>query len=379
MIRRRREPNFDNLRRTILRQGPPGPVPFFDIIADPAMIEAVLGERFPLNLHRFLEETVRDFSADDVARLITSVDLYIRFCYEMGYDYVFMLAGPTYRRSFKSARDTADSANWPDGQRHWQDETSGPIRDWADFEAYPWPGPADLNTAILDYVGAHLPDGMKVAALMFGGVFEYASWLMGLEPFSYALRDDPSLVEAICRRVGDLTTAACARAAAVENVGIIILSDDLGFASGTLLSPATLRRYILPHYGRIARAVHDAGKLLVFHSCGNVYALMDELIDDIGIDAKHSFEDKILPVDDVYRRWGERVAVLGGVDMDLLGRGSEEQVRARTRQILDACGPPGTGYCLGTGNTPANYIPPRNYLAMLDEGRRWNQEHFGSG
>ena len=36
----------------------------------------------------------------------------------------------------------------------------------------------------------------------------------------------------------------------------------------------------------------------------------------------------------------------------------------------------GTGYCLGTGNTPANYVPLANYLAMLDEGRRWNQEHF---
>jgi uroporphyrinogen decarboxylase len=65
------------------------------------------------------------------------------------------------------------------------------------------------------------------------------------------------------------------------------------------------------------------------------------------------------------------------VDMDLLGRGTEEQVRARTRQILEVCGVKGTGYCLGTGNTAANYIPKQNYLAMLDEGRRWNREHFG--
>ena len=77
--------------------------------------------------------------------------------------------------------------------------------------------------------------------------------------------------------------------------------------------------------------------------------IMDDLIDDVGIDSKHSFEDKILPVEEAYSRWGDRCAILGGVDMDLLGRGTEETVRARTRQILDACGVNGTGYCLGSG------------------------------
>ena len=38
-----------------------------------------------------------------------------------------------------------------------------------------------------------------------------------------------------------------------------------------------------------------------------------------------------------------RIAVLGGVDMDLLGRGSPEQVRVRTRQILEVCAARGTG------------------------------------
>ncbi len=32
---------------------------------------------------------------------------------------------------------------------------------------------------------------------------------------------------------------------------------------------------------------------------------------------------------------------------------------------------PGGGYVLGTGNSVANYIPLRNYLVMLDEGRRF--------
>jgi len=32
---------------------------------------------------------------------------------------------------------------------------------------------------------------------------------------------------------------------------------------------------------------------------------------------------------------------------------------------------PGGGYCLGSGNSLANYIPFDNYVAMLDEGRKF--------
>jgi uroporphyrinogen decarboxylase len=75
-----------------------------------------------------------------------------------------------------------------------------------------------------------------------------------------------------------------------------------------------------------------------------------------------------MPVEQVYHLWGDRIAIAGDVDMDILGRGSEKEVRRRTREILKACGTRGSGYCLGTGNTVANYIPRENYLAMLDEG-----------
>jgi len=65
---------------------------------------------------------------------------------------------------------------------------------------------------------------------------------------------------------------------------------------------------------------------------------MDDLIHDVGIDGKHSYEDKIRPVEKVMEVWGGRMSVLGGVDMDILARGTEQQVRERVRQILDFCG-----------------------------------------
>jgi uroporphyrinogen decarboxylase len=372
-----RQANFENLRRTILRQGPPGPVPFFEGLADLGVIEAVLGEKFPVDLRRYLDEAFASVSADELEGLTKAADMFVRFWYEMGYDYVPVPTDLIFRRHLMPLADTAALPDWAGGDRYWLDEESGPIQSWADFESYPWPKAEDLSHVALEYVSKVLPEGMKAAAFGFGGIFENCTWLMGLQPFSYALQDQPDLVEAISQRVGELSAATCAQVTAIDNVDVVFLSDDLGYYSGTLVSPNVIRRYILPHYKKIVDIAHKAGKLVIFHSCGNMYKLMDELIDDVGIDAKHSYEDKILPVEEAYRRWGDRVAILGGVDMDVIGRGTEEQVRARTRQILEVCGVQGMGYCLGTGNTAANYLPRQNYLAMLDEGHRWNREHFG--
>jgi uroporphyrinogen decarboxylase len=75
-------------------------------------------------------------------------------------------------------------------------------------------------------------------------------------------------------------------------------------------------------------------------------------------------------VGEFMRRYGDRVGVLGGVDVDKMCRSSEEEIRSYVRGILDEC-MPGGRYALGTGNSVANYIPIENYLAMLEEGLRW--------
>ena len=366
----KRSPDFENLRRALLRQPGSGSLPFIELYADPGMVQMLLGEE--LSWNAITRAGGRD--AMDTQEGQTVLNTVLRFCYEYGYDYVYAWPGLAFPRSnYLVGADSAEAENWVGGARVWQDETTGPIQNWAGFESYPWPKPERITYRAIEYLNTVVPDGMKISVNL-GGVFENSSWLMGLESFSYALVDQPDLVAAICQRVGELTTAAAAHAVTVDNVGMVFLGDDLGFATGTLVSPAVLREHIFPHHRRLVEIAHAAGRLALLHSCGNVERVMDDLI-DIGFDAKHSFEDKIMPVEEVYRRWGDRIAILGGVDMDLLARGSEDEVRRRTREILEVCAAKGTGYCLGTGNSAANYLLKENFLAMLDEGHRWHREH----
>ena len=92
----------------------------------------------------------------------------------------------------------------------------------------------------------------------------------------------------------------------------------MGFRTATLITPAALRRYTLPWHKRFAAMTHATGLPYFLHSCGNLSLIMEDLIDDVQIDGKHSYEDAIIPVDDFQARYGDRIAVLGGIDVNIL-------------------------------------------------------------
>ena len=94
---------------------------------------------------------------------------------------------------------------------------------------------------------------------------------------------------------------------------------------------------------------------------------MEDLIDDVGIDGKHSYEDAIIPVQDFQARYGDQIAVLGGMDLNILaGTPDVDAVRRHTRFLIETCGSRGR-YAVGSGNSIPSYVPLDNYLAMVDE------------
>jgi uroporphyrinogen decarboxylase len=120
----------------------------------------------------------------------------------------------------------------------------------------------------------------------------------------------------------------------------------------------------------MAALAHAADRPYLMHSCGSLAVVREDLIRDVKIDGKHSFEDAIESVIDSNRIYGHHAALPGRIDVDFLCRATEDEVRARVRRTLDAC-MFGGGHCLGTGNMLTNYIPLANYIGMLDEGRKF--------
>jgi uroporphyrinogen decarboxylase len=114
---------------------------------------------------------------------------------------------------------------------------------------------------------------------------------------------------------------------------------------------------------------HDRGIPYYIHSCGAVDEIMEDFIAMVRVDGKHSFQDNVLPVREAKRRWGDRICILGGVDVHKLASYDEPSLRGYVRGIIDDCAPGGR-FALGAGNSIPSYIPVQNYLIMLDEARR---------
>jgi uroporphyrinogen decarboxylase len=288
-------------------------------------------------------------------------DNFIEFWYRMGYDFVRLEIGFDFLRRQIAGEDPTKLGS----RRGWADEHRGTIACWADFENYPWPDIEDFDFFPLEYVATHLPEGMGFITNHAGGPFEIVSQVLSLEGLCVALYDAPDLVDAVCARVGELMESFSRHILDLPNLIALFQGDDMGFRSATLVSPDVLRRLFLPWHARFARIAHDKGIPYFLHSCGDVSAIMEDLISVVGIDGKHSFEDAILPAPEFQARYGDRIATLGGVDLNPLAAASPQRVRAYTRSLISACAPRGR-FAIGSGNSIPSYIPVENYLTMLD-------------
>lgn len=88
-----------------------------------------------------------------------------------------------------------------------------------------------------------------------------------------------------------------------------------------------------------------------------------------GVDALHPIEPKAMSLADVKKNWGDRLCLIGHVDVDLLSRGTPAEVRETVRRNLDIAG--GNGYMVGSGNSIPEYVKFENYLAMLQAAREF--------
>jgi uroporphyrinogen decarboxylase len=358
------DPDYHRVLNTLQRQGDPNRVTWLELFADPEIMAAIL-EEAPLPT----KDRIKD--RDTFNKWL---DQRIRFWYQLGYDAFWH--GPSLNWLGIRPLEADDSAGFSRGKRSWVTETAGLITNWEEFDRYPWPRIENVDFYPLEYVCQRLPQGMAVIG-QCSGILEPAMWLMGYETFAMALYEQPDLIEAVFSKIKEICVPLAQALVEVDRVAALWIGDDMGFKTSTMISPQHLRQYVFPIQKQLSEAAHAKGMPFLLHSCGKLDRIMQSLIEDVRIDAKHSFEDAIEPVEQFSDRYGKQIAVIGGVDMDLLARGTEAQVRARTKQILESCFP-GRGYLLGSGNSVANFLLPGNFLAMLDEGYKFNLEHSSS-
>jgi uroporphyrinogen decarboxylase len=237
------------------------------------------------------------------------------------------------------------------------------ITDRQSMDKYVWPDPVAGDYHFLDDFSYLLPEGMKFIVSAPGGVLENVTDIVGFERLCCMLFEDEDLIQEIFDAVGSRLLRFYEICASFESVGALIINDDWGFKTQTMLDPDSMRKYVFPWHRKMVAAAHQQGKPVILHSCGNIYSMLDEIIETIGYDAKHSFEDVILPVEQAWQEWSGKIAIMGGIDMNFLATSSPEAIRERARQLLELTG--NRSYALGSGNSIPEFIPVENFLAMI--------------
>ena len=247
----------------------------------------------------------------------------------------------------------------------------GPIQNRQDFENYPFGEIPKIfwerYTPHLEAVKKTMPSGMKAYGGCGNGIFEISEDLVGYEYLAVMQYLDPELFADLYQRIGDLVITLWQEM--IARYGDIFvffrMGDDLGFKTSTLLEPESIRTHIFPQYRRVIDLIHQHGKRFLLHSCGNIFSVMDELI-DLGIDAKHSNEDQIAPYDKWINLYGHKIGLLGGIDVNTLCLGTYQEVYDQVLQDALRFRSTSNGWALGSGNSIAEYVPVEGFQAMID-------------
>jgi uroporphyrinogen decarboxylase len=246
----------------------------------------------------------------------------------------------------------------------------GPIQNRNDFEKYPWVELPhrfwEVATPRFDALRQCLPKGMKAVGGVGNGVFEISEDLVGFEYLAYMMADDPDLFSDLYRRIGDLLCEIWKEFLRQYSDVFIIcrFGDDLGFKNSTLVAPDTIYKHIIPQYKRIITQIRNAGRPFLWHSCGKIFEIMENMI-SIGIDAKHSNEDVIAPFEEWITLYSDRIGLLGGIDVDLLCMETAATIFKTVIEKGQKFRKQANGYALGSGNSIPEYVPVEGYLAMV--------------
>ncbi|MEI6047402.1 MAG: uroporphyrinogen decarboxylase family protein [Bacteroidota bacterium] len=251
---------------------------------------------------------------------------------------------------------------------------AGPIQTREDFNNYPW---ADIPKIFWKTYTPHfeairnvLPSGMRAYGGCGYGIFEASQDLTGYEHLCIMQCMDPDLFADLFKKIGDLWETLWQ--GVIEKYSDMFvffrMGDDLGYKTSTLLDPDVIRQHILPQYKRVIDLVHRSGKKFLLHSCGNIFPLMDDII-NLGIDAKHSNEDQIAPFADWVEKYSGRIGLFGGFDLNLLVLEKPEIVYKTVLEHGTLFRGTAKGYGLGSGNSIPGYIPVEGFQAMIDAAK----------
>ena len=244
-----------------------------------------------------------------------------------------------------------------------------------DLKRHPWPSPdwwdfSELNR-VIDRIN---PEREYHLRFRIGSIFETAWSLCGIDRILEDLILQPDIPAYMMDRITEVHMENLKRVMEIagDRIDMLYSYDDLAGQQDLLMSPQMWRKTVKVRQEKLFALAASYGKPLMYHCCGNICPLINDLI-DIGVNVLNPIQPLALKMDfeTLKRTYGDSLTFHGGIDIQqLLPRGLPRQIIdevKRTREILGANG----GYILAPAHHIQSDTPVENILALYGCHHQW--------
>ena len=204
------------------------------------------------------------------------------------------------------------------------------MTDPALVETFPWPKAADhIDFDECRRIAREAPADMARMGIMWAAHFQDSCSAFGMENALMTMMAHPEMYQAVIDRITQfyLECGEIFYEATKGYLDAVLIGNDFGSQMGLMVDPDSLRKYVFPGTKALIDQAKSYGLVVVHHSCGSIYPIIDDLF-DIGVDSIHPIQAKAKDMN------AERLSAdfkhgsfFGGVDAQyLLVKGTPQEV-----------------------------------------------------
>jgi uroporphyrinogen decarboxylase len=262
----------------------------------------------------------------------------------------------------------ADASEW--GFR-WRrlDETMGQptqplLQDWEERNALKPPDPQRPDRfAGLDAFLDEYPEHFRLASLALSG-FTTMSFLRGFDNLMMDLIDRPEQVCWLADCVFGFETEII-RSLPEDAFDAVAFFDDWGTQTGPIISPSLWQRIFKPRYAQQFAEVHQRGLYVYFHTCGQVWPIIPDLL-ECGVDILNISQPNLYDIPRLGERYGGRVCFVCPVSYQTTSiTGTPAEIFRDVQEVIDHLGRFNGGLIGYVEEYGSIGMPEENYSACV--------------
>ena len=249
--------------------------------------------------------------------------------------------------------------------------TGLPLKNAEDLKTYTPPEPRAEHLLLLNLARDRFKDNKACFWLMRGAYV--LSWrLVGMENLMLKMFDDPEFVHQVANMTMEFNLKQL-ELLVQAGLDVLVIEDDIADKNSTIISPLHFQEFVNPYNRKLVDRAHDLGLKVVRHSDGNLWSILDLLI-ETGYNGLNPLEPQAdMGMKKVKEYCGDKLCLLGNIDcVNLLPYGTEEEVDLAVKKTIEDGGK-GGGLIVCSSNSLHPGVNPEHCSAMFEATRKYGQ------